>query len=211
MLDALFFNSFNKKFPNYSHNTFNNLKDPKFLAQIGWLTSHFYFSGLDKSSQTVVVMCKYAIRTKALERFSSSEFSLPNQSLTSFIDYFLNYCTSHFPFLQAPSSPSLPYFMAIYKIHKDSFRWLTNAHDCLFSPITNFITSGLKGILTIIKDFTQELHSKLKTFSQVETNALWLMNHNMTSWSISPTQFFLATPLMSLVAMRPYLMRDLIV
>lgn len=119
-------------------------------------------------------MCKRAVRLKALEGFSSVEFTNTISSRDIIIEHFLSLISQNFPFLSQPASPSLPYF-TIYKIHKDSFRWLTNAHDCLFSPITNCITSGLQCILSILKDFTEELHCKLKTFSQVETNALWLI------------------------------------
>lgn len=35
--------------------------------------------------------------------------------------------------------------------------------------------SSLQSILLILKDYTEELHTKLFTFSQVKTNALWLI------------------------------------
>ena len=87
----------------------------------------------------------------------------------------MDHIANLFPFISLPSKESLPYIMGTYKIHKNSFRWLTNAHDCLFSPITNFITSALQIIFLVLKDFTDKLQSKLSTFSQVKTNALWLI------------------------------------
>ena len=136
-------------------------------------------------------MCKQTIRLKAKERFSSEEFIDPLFDKNLLIDQFLSTSIQKFLFLSSPSSPSLPYFMAIFKIHKNAFRWLTNAHECLFSPITKCITLALQSILHVLKDYTEELHTKLFTFSQVKTNALWLIEsqydflihlpHNITS------------------------------
>ena len=54
--------------------------------------------------------------------------------------------------------------MSTYKIHKNSFRWLRNAHDCFFTPTTNILTKGLKLFLQIIKEYTDVLHHNYKVF-----------------------------------------------
>lgn len=144
-----------------------------------WLSNHFYFSSMDKPSQMVVVICKLAIRQKSLQSFphlnSLNAKMIGNSSLSQ---TFLTECSSKFPFIP------------------DSFRWLTNAHNFLFSPSTKFITSGVQATLEIVKVYTHNLHSKLINFSRVETNALCLINSQYDFPINFPPKLFLATPLM---------------
>ena len=175
-LDALFFSKFDKMFPNFRFNPHPPLSSPSCLDQILWLKEHFYFSGLDKSSQTVVVICKCLIRIKARERVSATEFLDCRLPLETIQNKYLCCINSLFSFIPPPLALDLPFLMATYKIHKQSFRWLTNAHNCLFSSATQLITLCLQVTLEKLKDYTGILNYKIKTFSKVIANTFWLID-----------------------------------
>ena len=168
ILDCKFSTMFSNKFPNYRPNPGSDnvlLQD-----QIDWLLNHFHFTGLDKSSQTITIICKHMLRLKAKERIHSPEFVPCLFDASIFYDQL-----NQFSFLPKSLNDALPYIMGTYKIHKNNFRWLTNAHECIFTPTTIFLTKCLKGLLLIIKEYTDTLHTNLNTFSKIDSNALWLI------------------------------------
>ena len=168
ILDCKFSTMFSNKFPTYRPNLVANnllLQD-----QIDWLLTHFHFTGLDKSSQTITIICKQVLRLKAKERIQSLEFVPGIFQIDNYYDHL-----SQFPFIPKNINESLPYIMGTFKIHKNTFRWLTNAHNCIFSPPTIFITKCLKGLLIIVKEYNDTLHTNLSTFSKINSNAFWLI------------------------------------
>lgn len=71
---------------------------------------------------------------------------------------------------------TLPYLMCDYKSHKNSFRWITNAHSCIFSHITSVIDSGLSNMMLGIKEVTNTIHVDAWKFCKKKINAIWIIN-----------------------------------
>ena len=68
--------------------------------------------------------------------------------------------------------------MGIFKFHKDSFRWITNAHICIFSPLINVNSKLLKALASGFTKVIASFHQKLFLFCHVNANAYWLINNN---------------------------------
>ena len=61
------------------------------------------------------------------------------------------------------SNNRLPFLVGMYKAHKEDFRWITIAHNCMFSNITNMNVELLKALTNKgLIEVTNNLHKKLK-------------------------------------------------
>lgn len=70
----------------------------------------------------------------------------------------------------------LPYLMGTYKQHKNTYRWLTNAHDSIFSAIAQFITTTLKGIIPILKQWFSRRIQTYHSLMGIETSNFWIVD-----------------------------------
>ena len=96
---------------------------------------------MDKAAQTPVFMCKKLIRCLAFKRLSSLEFVKTHQNEDFLQELVKTFCKEFKIF--TPNSFTFPYIMGMYKAHKNDFRWITNAHDCAFTSITDINTKLL--------------------------------------------------------------------
>lgn len=119
-------------------------------SEIDFLLEHFYFSGLDKASNNICIICKYHVRQKALLRLEVTHFAYIHldmelnvvelQGQIEVLLFEITFCYA-----------SLLYLMAISKLHKHKYRWFTNAADCIFSGSASVVTQILKQLLIELK------------------------------------------------------------
>ena len=67
--------------------------------------------------------------------------------------------------------------MGMYKAHKNDFRWITNAHNCAFSSITDFNTNLLKALNEGLVEVSDTLHKKIHMFTKINANAYWIIQN----------------------------------
>ena len=128
VLHNKFYNWFSSKFPTYFTHLNNTANEHLINEKIQWLLHRLYFTGLDRAGKTSIALCKCLIRNKAFERFQGNEFI---DHYFSTIQY--DNTISTFSFIPPYNKfKEIPFLMATYKIQKNSFRWLTNAHNCVF-------------------------------------------------------------------------------
>ena len=66
--------------------------------------------------------------------------------------------------------------MATFKQHKAKYRWLTNAHNIVFSNIALLLTVTSNVILESVKTWAHTKVISYKTFLQVDTSLYWLVS-----------------------------------
>jgi hypothetical protein len=145
-----------------------------------WLLKHLFCSGLDKATNNAFFICIRHIRLQALERLSGDDFSpcktgslwdLPSSILDKVSEDLSNVLPECLPPFQ-----SLPYLMATYKQHKAKYRWLTNAHNTVFSNIALLLSITSKVILESVKTWARSKVINYKNFLQADTSMYWLVN-----------------------------------
>lgn len=105
-----------------------------------WIQQFVFIAGLDKAASNASFICINHIRAQALVRLQGKDFA-PCRQNNSWINplmkaehLFEKIC------LLLPEIPlrsaRLPYLMGTFKQHKNTYRWLTNAHNSIFSTIT---------------------------------------------------------------------------
>jgi len=156
------------------------LSKPAIVNEIQWLTDNLYCACIDKAANNCSFMCIRHIRLMALERLSSSDFQ-PCQDdeiwllPTHMLDKINGDLNTLIPELQCQYM-ALPYIMATFKQHKQKYRWLTNAHNTIFSSLAHLITIATMPILESVKAWATELATCYKQFMQVETSLYWIVN-----------------------------------
>ena len=153
---------------------------PAVKNETDWILKHLFCSGLDKASSNACFICIRHIRLQAFERLSGQDF-LPckNNSIwylpSSILDKVVQELTLLLPECPPPYQ-ALPYMMATYKQHKAKYRWLTNAHNTVFSNIALLLTITSNVILESIKTWALTKISYYKRFLQVDTSIFWLVS-----------------------------------
>jgi UDP-N-acetylglucosamine pyrophosphorylase len=134
-----------------------------------WLLKHLFCSGLDKATNNACFICiKQHIRLQALERLSRDDF-LPCKTssmwdLPSTILNKVSHDSSEILPECLPPFQLLYYLMATYKQYKAKYRWLTNAHNTVFSNIAVLLSITSKVILESVKTWAQSKVINHKNF-----------------------------------------------
>lgn len=148
--------------------------------ELQWIQQTLFIAGLDKAASNASFICIHHIRAQALLRLQGKDF-FPCRQNESWLDpkqkieeLFDQICIL-LPEIPLQSAP-LPYLMGTFKQHKNTYRWLTNAHDSIFSTMAQFITTALKGIIPILKQwFTR----RIQTYSSLmgtKTSNFWIID-----------------------------------
>ena len=145
-----------------------------------WLLKHLFCSGLDKASSNAYFLCIWHICLQAFERLSGEDFKPCKNDLSWFLPSFILDKVFHdlsklLPECLPPYQ-ALPYLMATYKQHKAKYRWLTNAHNTVFSNIALLLTITSNLILESVKIWAHTKVSNYENFLQVDTSIFWLVN-----------------------------------
>jgi len=118
-----------------------------------------------------------------LERLSGPDFmpckddsswSLPSVVLEHIADEISNLV----PQLQIPYQ-SLPYIMATYKMHKNKYRWLTNAFHTVYSNVAHLLTIASMAVLEKVRDWASSTVTGYGKFLGCQTSIYWLVNSSI--------------------------------
>ena len=148
--------------------------------EINWLLKHVYISGLDKASNNACFICISHIREQALERLSSRDFlpCMTNgrwQSLGEITNILQESILELIPELYI-NSHELPYIMAMYKLHKKKYRWITNAFGSIYVNLATLITVTTMALLEEVKQWAKTTLIGYKNFLGVDTSIYWIID-----------------------------------
>lgn len=148
--------------------------------ELQWIHQFLFIAGLDKAASNASFICINHIRAQALLRLQGKDFA-PCRLNDSWIDplmkaeeLFEEICSL------LPEIPlhiaRLPYLMGTFKQHKNTYRWLTNAHNSIFSTIAQFITVALKGIIPTLKQWFAKRSQTYSTLMGSKTSNFWIVD-----------------------------------
>ena len=159
------------------------MKMPSVKNEINWITNHLFCAGLDKASNNACFICIRHIRLLALERLSIPEFR-PCKIDTTWTDasVILEQLTSEIanlvPGLSIPFA-NLPYLMASYKLHKNKYRWLTNAFQTVYTNIAQLLTITTMQVLVEVKKWAASTAQGYTRFLRCHTSLFWLIDSSI--------------------------------
>jgi hypothetical protein len=84
------------------------------------------------------------------------------------------------------SEGGLPYIVAIYKFHKQKYRWISTAFSSIYINVAILLTISSMTLLEEVKEWTHTTIKGYKNFLRVETPIYWIID--------STTDFTLNTP-----------------
>jgi hypothetical protein len=148
--------------------------------ELQWIQQYVFIAGLDKAASNASFICISHMRAQALARLQGKDFA-PCLLNNSWINptrmaeqLFEQIC------LLLPEIPlriaRLPYLMGIFKQHKNTYRWLTNAHNSIFSNFAQVITIALKGIIPILKRWFSKRTQTYSALMRTETSNYWVID-----------------------------------
>lgn len=153
---------------------------PAVQNELQWLTSNFYISGVDKACNNACFLCIKHIRVQAYLRLMGEDF-LPckdGQSWmlpTTVFDKVKSEILTLLPEVPPPFN-SLPFLMATFKVHKQSYRWLTNAFRTIYSNIAVLLTLTTVQILEMVKQWAKKKRDSYRSFLQIDTSLFWIID-----------------------------------
>jgi len=170
------------------------LQQKEIKDEIAWLSSHLYCAGLDKASNNACFICIKHIRLLALERLSGPDF-LPckDKHIWLLPSMILDKVTVEMSTLIPQISISfqaLPYLMATYKLHKNKYRWLTNAFHTVYSNLAQLLTLATMAVLEKVKDWTNVTVQGYRNFLQCHTSMFWMINSSIEAALNLPEQIY---------------------
>lgn len=128
---------------------------PDAMDEIRYLSEHFFMTGLDKASNNILIMCNTHIRYMDLDRLKEDDFVKSCLIMEIHLSDLESELQGLLPEIQFRTL-GLPYFMASYKPHKMTYRWLTSASHCNSSGIASMITQILKLFLEEIREWAAQ-------------------------------------------------------
>ena len=139
------------------------------------LMNSFFIVGLDKAPNNASIICKNIAYLAGLERLRGEDFcnmsqnpyEASNMIKKSLIDM-------HY---RPPMNEKLCVLFLTFKIHKNKFRWILDASDCIFLDITKDITKCLNLVLNDFQIICAQKQKTWKTFLGIETNPFWVVKN----------------------------------
>lgn len=153
---------------------------PAVSNELHWLLSHLYISGLDKANNNACFMCIRHIRLQAYQRLMGEDFfpckfegkwELP----TIVFDTVKEELVSLLPEIP-PQFNALPFLMALYKQHKQKYRWLTNAFQTVYTNIATLLTIATVAVLESFKTWAKRTVDGYYNLLRVKTSIFWMVD-----------------------------------
>ena len=69
--------------------------------------------------------------------------------------------------------------MSTYKMHKNKYRWLTNAFQTVYTNIAHLITITMMEVLESVKEWALQKKIAYARFLNVETSLFWIVNSSI--------------------------------
>ena len=150
------------------------------MDELYWLQQFLFMAGLDKASSNASFICINHMRAQALLRLQGKDFA-PCKYKGEWINplkkaemVFEDIC-SLLPEIPHQNA-RLPYLMGTFKQHKNTYRWLTNAHMSVFSTIAQFVTAALMGILPVLKLWFAKRTQSYSSILGIRTKNFWMID-----------------------------------
>ena len=159
----------------FTNNSNSILNDLECSSELNFLTKFFFISGVDKSPNNPCFICKKLFLSLAINRVNDGDFVLEDRPLNSILALLASYSSSFGPSFPSPSR-SLPYLMGIFKAHKNDFRWLTNAANCCYSSMANFLRSILLEVMIGFQEICNSFNKHVLLVSGVKIQSFWVIN-----------------------------------
>ena len=150
------------------------------MDELQWIQGLLFVAGLDKASSNASFICISHMRAQALIRLQGKDFApcINNEAWMSPLDkveeVFEEICSL------LPEIPMqiarLPYLMGTYKQHKNTYRWLTNAHNSVYSTIAQFVTTALMGIIPALKSWFAKRIQSYGSLLGTRTKNFWMID-----------------------------------
>ena len=160
---------------------------PSLMKCLHDLMDKFLIMGLDKAPNNASFNCKKLAYITAQKRLNGAEFytcSLdPSEFITRILDD-LRYRKIQSCF------QILPVLFPTFKIHKNKFRWISNAAQCVFTEVTSIITYVLNLVLDVFHDICAEKQKQIKTFLGVDCNPFWVVKNATEVFLNFPEKIF---------------------
>lgn len=148
--------------------------------ELRWLQQFLFIAGLDKATANASFICVSHMRAQALLRLQGKYFTpcLHNEAWISPVqkeeEVFEEMCVL-LPEIPLQSA-RLPYLMGTFKQHKNTYRWLTNAHKSIFSNIAQLITTALMGIIPVLIQWCAKRIQTYRSIMGTETKNFWMID-----------------------------------
>ncbi|GBG77108.1 hypothetical protein CBR_g23433 [Chara braunii] len=144
---------------------------PTVKREMEFLVSRFLICPTDKAPSTPAFVCKNFIRKLVFQRLFVPEFAsiaAPAASVISRI-------RGGLPAMHAlPIAPAaLSYLMTVFKVHKGTFRWITNTANTIISPAVELCACLLHFLLLLVQTFYQERSLEAEEQQGVRPNMWW--------------------------------------
>lgn len=162
----------------YSQPSFKKVETA--MDELQWLQQFLFMAGLDKASANASFICISHMRAQALIRLQGKDFvpcrlneewinpSQKAEELFEIICSLLPEIPLHIA--------RLPYLMGTFKQHKNTYRWLTNAYNSVFSTMAQFITTALVGILPALKQWFARRMQSYSSLMRTMTKNFWIID-----------------------------------
>ncbi|GBG84684.1 hypothetical protein CBR_g39059 [Chara braunii] len=155
----------------YRHATAEPFEHPAVKRELQFLTGRFLICPTDKAPNTPTFVCKHFIRKLAFKRLSDPEFASINAPPMAVISHIPGELSA-LPAL--PAAPAaLPYLITVLKVHKGTFRRITNTANTIISPAAEVCACLLRFLLPMAQTFCQERSLEVEEQHGVRPNLWW--------------------------------------
>ena len=152
-------------------------------SELSWLLKHIYISGLDKATSNACFICISHIRDQALLRLNSPDFEPCKhnatwesiENVTHRVKLELGSLLPELPI----NEEELPYIMAIYKVHKKKYRWISNAFGTMYVNIATLLTMSTMALLDEVKEWANITVKGYRNFLGINTSMYWAIDSIM--------------------------------
>lgn len=151
-----------------------NWLSPQLCSMLNKLKQDWFVVGLDKAPHIPTFICKYLVKVAAEYRLKGPEFLLSEMDPGLVIQHLHSSLNQ---FTLDTSSSKLPLLFPTFKSHKQKFRWISDASNCVMLHATDVITSCLNLLLSDFKTICDEKFLMVKTFTGLKINNFWLVKN----------------------------------
>ncbi|GBG83132.1 hypothetical protein CBR_g36750 [Chara braunii] len=142
-------------------------------SEIDWLTRTFLICPTDKAPHTPTFVCTNFIRRFALKRLSGPDFVPTTEQPTQAAAWLMQEASSFAPNSCMEDKTQLPHLMTVYKVHNESFRWITNTAGSVLAPVAKICDCILKLLAIDVQTFCVKKSKLVEQEIGVRPNFWW--------------------------------------
>ncbi|GBG91755.1 hypothetical protein CBR_g53608 [Chara braunii] len=147
---------------------------PTVKRELAFLTGRFLICPMDKAPNMPAFVFKNFKRKMAFQRLSGLEFASIPAPPAVVISRIRGELLA-FPALPA-AVVSYPYLMAVLKVQKGTFRWITNTANTVIFPAADICACILRFLLPLVQTFCQNRSLEVEEQHGVKPNLWWAIS-----------------------------------